>query len=348
MNAVVKKGVILVLLLLVLTACGRGVKNANAERPGAIVELTDSLVRADSLARLEPEEPPFSIDNIVIEKELQYDKYTLADTFPYQDTVRIFQFDKMRERLFLLDSIQLEPAQWGVIQNRQNVNGESELIKEWSRDEYKRVADKYGVERWQAAALYVPGDSVPERYGIDGSLVKVLGENSDSTRYRIESYNAPGVWLVDKKYVKLIADTVVFRKAVMVDRVNQNIATLEKSGDKWLIRSMNPATTGVHNPPYAHETPEGMFVVQEKKTKMYYLVDGTSRLAGYAPWASRFCNGGYLHGVPTNDPQGAIIEYSWTLGSVPRSHMCVRNASSHAKFMFDWAPVWESIVFVYD
>ncbi|MEO3497874.1 L,D-transpeptidase, partial [Phocaeicola vulgatus] len=27
-------------------------------------------------------------------------------------------------------------------------------------------------------------------------------------------------------------------------------------------------------------------------------------------------------------------------------HMCVRNATSHAKFIFEWAPVNETIIFV--
>lgn len=60
-------------------------------------------------------------------------------------------------------------------------------------------------------------------------------------------------------------DTVVFDKAIFVDRHNQNIATLEHVGSKWLVRSMNPATTGQHRPPYAQETPLGMYVLQEKK-----------------------------------------------------------------------------------
>lgn len=293
-------------------------------------------------------EKRFSKADIVIEKDLLYDQYTLKDTYPYRDTVRYLQFDKMRDRLFLLDSIQIRTSQWAVLQNRGNNNGEGPLVKEWVRNAYKRVSDLYDVERYQSVPLYIPGDSIPERYGRDGSLVKFLGENPDSATYRVESYNAPGIWDVPKKYVTRIEDTVVFRKAIMIDRHNQNISTLEKVGDKWLVRSMNPATTGVHNPPYAHETPEGMFVVQEKKVKMYYLVDGTSRIAGYAPWASRFCNGAYVHGVPTNNPNAPIIEYSWTLGSIPRSHMCVRNASSHAEFVFNWAPVFESIVFVYE
>lgn len=33
---------------------------------------------------------------------------------------------------------------------------------------------------------------------------------------------------------------------------------------------MNPATTGMHRPPYAQETPLGMFVVQQKKSRMVF------------------------------------------------------------------------------
>ena len=324
------------IFLLLSMSCGR--------RPGQTAET----VVADSTTVEVIPEKRFTRADIVIEKDFLYDQHTLADTFPYKDTVRVFQFDKMQDRLFLLDSIQLVRSQWAILQNRQNKNGEAPLVREWERNDYRNVSDMNGVERYQSVPLYRQGDSIPTFYGRDGSLVKLLGENPDSTTYRVETYRPAGTWDVPKKYVHRIADSVVFEKAVMVDRTNQDIATLEKSGDKWLVRSMNPATTGVHNPPYAHETPEGMFVIQEKKAKMLYTHDGSSALAGYAPWASRFSNGGYLHGVPTNNPNGAIIEYSGTLGTIPRSHMCVRNASSHAKFIYDWGPVEGTIVFVYD
>jgi len=115
-----------------------------------------------------------------------------------------------------------------------------------------------------------------------------------------------------------------------------------------VVRSMNPATTGKSNPPYAMKTPVGMYLLQEKKSKMFYYKDGTTVIHGYAPWASRFTNGAYIHGVPTADPKAPIIEYSWTLGTVPRSHMCVRNASSHAKFIYDWMKPLNSLVIVID
>ena len=87
-------------------------------------------------------------------------------------------------------------------------------------------------------------------------------------------------------------------------------------------------------------------VVQEKKVKMVFLKDGSKETGGYAPYASRFTDGAYIHGVPVNAPRKTQIEYSPSFGTTPRSHMCVRNATSHAKFIYDWAPVNETIIFV--
>lgn len=285
-------------------------------------------------------------EDIKIEKELLYDKHTLEDVYPYKDTTRCFQWDKIKERLALLENIQQKPARWCILQNYKNRNGEAPLVKKFKRDAYKRVADTLGVERYQGIPLFLPNDTITaERYGLDGLLTRYLGEEGSFTK--VEPVFIGEEWYAPTKYVKLIPDTVAFHKAIFVDRHNQNIATLEqKEKGNWLIRSMNPATTGRHHPPYAQETPLGMFVLQEKKVKMIFLKDGSKATGGFAPYANRFNNGGYIHGVPTNAPATGIIEYSYTLGTIPRSHMCVRNATSHSKFIFDWAPVNETIIFV--
>lgn len=284
---------------------------------------------------------------IIIEKELLYDQHTLADTYPYKDTTREFQWDKIKERLSWLESIQKKPATWSILQNYRNKNGEAPLVKNYHRDSYRRIADSLGVERFQGVPLYLTTDtSVPELYGRDGALVKHLEDYTNFTK--VASVHTGKEWMIPKKYIKTIPDTIAFRKAIFVDTKNQNIATLEQDGDKWLVRSMNPATTGLHRPPYAQETPPGVYVVQEKKPRMIYLVDGTTETGGFAPYASRFTNGGYIHGVPVNAPRKTFIEYSPSLGTTPRSHMCVRNATSHAKFIYDWAPVYEALVFVFD
>ncbi|WP_455641402.1 L,D-transpeptidase [Parabacteroides sp.] len=309
---------------------------ASGELPEADSILVEKAVETDTVPK-----------EIVIEKDLLYDQHTLADSYPYKDTTRSFQWDKIRERLTWLESIQKEPATWAILQNYRNKNGEAPLVRNYHRDSYRRIADSLGVERFQGIPLYLPTDtSIPEIYGRDGALVKHL---QDYTNFiKIASVHTGKEWLVPRKYIKAIPDTVVFSKAIFVDTKNQNIAALEQDSDKWLIRSMNPATTGLHHPPYAQETPPGIFVIQEKKARMIYLVDGTTETGGFAPYASRFTNGGYIHGVPVNAPRKTLIEYSPTLGTTPRSHMCVRNATSHAKFIYDWAPVEGTLVFVFD
>lgn len=307
--------------------------------------VADLVSPQDSVQTVTDSVKPSQPKEIHIEKAFLYDQHTLDDSYPYKDTTRQFQWDKIRESLALLEKIQEKPARWAILRNYRNQNGEAPLVKKYKRNSYKRIADTLGIERYQSVPLYALTDTtVPERYGRDGSLVKLL---EDSTNWvKIETIYIPGKWLIPRKYIREIPDTVSFRKAIFVDRTNQNIATLEHVGSNWLIRSMNPATTGLHRPPYAQETPLGIFVLQEKKAKMIYLVDGSKKTGGFAPYANRFTNGGYIHGVPVNAPRQSLIEFSPSLGTTPRSHMCVRNATSHAKFIYDWAPVNEAIIFV--
>ena len=307
------------------------------------IEVSDTLVL--KLDSIEVPSNKFSIDDIKMEKSLAYDQYTLEDVYPYKDTTRVFQWEKIKGLLFVLDSIQQQEENWGILQNYKNGNGEAKLTKNFVRDEYKKVSDTLGVQRYQSVPLYNLIDSVtPVLYGRDGSLIKYKNDSTNFLSFNI--MGKPGEWMTEKKYIKNISDTVRFTHAIFVDRLNQNISTLEKVDSVWYIRSMNPCTTGLHRPPLQQETPIGMYVLQEKKAKMFYLKDGTSDLGGFSPWASRFTNGAYIHGVPVNSPRTATIEYSYSLGTTPRSHMCVRNVTSHAKFIYDNFPTTATIVFV--
>lgn len=68
----------------------------------------------------------------------------------------------------------------------------------------------------------------------------------------------------------------------------------------------------------------------------------------------RFNGGAYVHGVPVNylySEKGERItppkiEYSKSIGTVPLSHKCVRNYTSHAKFLYDWYREDETIIIV--
>ncbi|MDR2921328.1 MAG: L,D-transpeptidase [Tannerella sp.] len=326
------------LIAIILSACTFEWKDTDLTG-----ESIDSLIVVDTIPLLPREIKP---EDIVIRKDFLYDKYTLEDEYPYKDTTRVFQWEQIKKLIALIETAQLEKASWGILQNRRNRNGEAAVVHNFKRNKYNLIIDSLGIERYQGIPLYSLNDTItPERYSLDGSLVKI---SNDTTKFvKASTVSFEGDWYIPRKYIKPIdIDTLYFNKLVFVDRTNQNITTLEKVDSVWLVRSMNPATTGVYKPPYAHPTPLGIFVVQEKKAKMIFYKDGSTETGGFAPYASRFCNGAYIHGVPSNVPRTSIIEYSQTLGTIPRSHMCVRNASSHAEFVYNWAPVYESLVFV--
>ena len=327
------RNVILLFIVIVSIACSK------KEETGV------ALIQTVSIANIIPK--MISAEDIKIKKELLYDQYTLEDSYPYKDTTRVFQWNKIKELLARVENMQRTPKTWAILQNYRNNNGEAPLVKAYKRNEYKRIADTLGVERYQSVPLFHPEDTVTGvRYGRDGSLVNILQDNSTSKFVKVATTDFSGEWYVPRKYVKQIHDTIVFKNVIVIDCNNQNIATMEKADSVWLVRSMNPVTTGLHRPPYQQETPVGMYVIQEKKVKMFFLVDGTTRTGGFAPYASRFTDGGYIHGIPVNAPKKTLTEYSPSLGTTPRSHMCVRNATSHAKFIFDWAPTEQTIVFV--
>jgi len=310
--------------------------------------------KADSLERVkraeeEERKRPRTAADIKLTKKLAFDKYTLDDEYPYKDTTRVFQWDKIKEKLAHIDNFQREKKYYAVLQNYKNRNGEAPVVANYVRNAYKRVSDTLGTERYQSVPLYqADNDNVPILYGRDGSLVELLSSDT-IPMIKVAGLSFDGTWEVPKRYVKTIGDTVTFNHVVVVDVTNQNICTIERSEEtSWRILSMNPATSGMHKPPYSLETPTGIFVLQEKKPKMRYLKDGTKTIQGYAPYANRFTNGGYIHGIPTQSPNARIIEYSASLGTVPRSHMCVRNASSHAKFIYDWAKTLQSLIIVID
>lgn len=340
-----------IVVCLIFAGCNRRQESA---KPVVLTvnksEYENDTVAPESLhpeqTLLRSEQSLLTADDVTLIKELLYDQHTLEDTYPYKDTVRSFKWDEIRESLAYIENMQADTARWVVLQNYKNQNKEAPLVRKFVRNAYRRVSDTLGLERYQSVPLYLPTDTlVPERYGRDGTVARLRGEEGSFCRIHPVTFDEE--WLVPRRYLKRLADSTAFDHVVFVDRLNQNIATLEHVGKgEWKIRSMNPATTGRHAPPYAQETPLGIYLIQQKKTRMVFLKDGSAETGGYAPYASRFTNGAYIHGVPVNVPRTSMIEYSWSLGTTPRSHMCVRNATSHAKFVFDWAPTERSLVVV--
>lgn len=284
-------------------------------------------------------------EGVKLQKALLYDQHTLADEYKYNKTDRNFQWEKISAKIDSLLMFETVAKEFGALNNYKNRNGAAPLTDSVSRDAYRAIQDRYGVKRDQSVPFYRPGKmEAPERYGRDGALISILKDTADYLLVRAIAFD--GEWLVPVKYVDRLGGAD-FRRLICVDCTNQNVATIEQSDTCWLVRSMNPVTTGVHRPPFKRETPEGVFVVRTKLRSMAYLKDGGPGLGGHAPYASRFSGGAYVHGVPTAYPKTVQYEFSWSLGTTPRSHMCVRTATSHAKFIYDWAPVDEALVIAF-
>ncbi len=325
------------LLLIILSSCNQKKEPVVAWEESEIVTVLGSE---------ELDNIPF-IERVTLDKELHYDKYTLNDTYPYRETTRSFQWNKIKQLLATTDSLRsLHSTKWAVLNNRKDSKGIPPLAKNNKINKYKDDIDQYGIERSQAIPLYLPENlSTPERYNYDGALICITEETNGY--YRVKTTNFEGEYLIPQRYVRKLENDMPFSSVIVVDRKFQNISTYEKEGGIWYIRSMNPCTTGGNSNKYQRPTPTGLFILQQKAAKMWYMQDlKPNELDGYAPWASRFCCGAWIHGVPVKLPATEIIEYSRTLGTVPLSHMCIRNVSSHAEYIYDNFPQWETLIYV--
>lgn len=282
---------------------------------------------------------------------------------------REFQFGKMAAEIQRL-SRGLSQGALAHIDNYNNRNG-------WAPAAANQSADVYGVVRDQSAPVYESPDKQADfRYLTDGALVKVLGEKDGY--YEVTTMDFDGVHYVPKQYIPDTPTLDQLEKVVVVDRKNQNQAAFEKAGDRWKLISYLFATTG-EKAEFKQETSLGHFMAIEKRSRIFYLGDYSKVVEGYAPYALRFNGGGYIHGVPVDyrdviskvvvtpaqtDALGNVIapevtkdvvtgesdpgmrEYLPSIGTVPRSHKCVRNYTSHAKFLYEWAEIGKTAIIV--
>ena len=257
---------------------------------------------------------------------------------------RVFQFDRMHDAVLKAERT-AGKGPLSYINNYHNLKGYAPLYQ-------GEELDKTGGRRSQSAPGYPDLSDLNEfSYLGDGTLVRVLSSGSQYTRVALVKDEK--VFYVPNKYVVTPAALTAVRKAVVIDRTNQNEVVFEKVGPEWKVISYTLATTGTTGK-YHQPTPLGYYYAIEKRERFYYYKDGTTTIQGYAPWAVRFAGGAYVHGVPVNYKYNAEggridpgkIEYSKTLGTVPLSHKCVRNFTSHAKFLYDWYTPGEMIVIV--
>ena len=256
---------------------------------------------------------------------------------------RTFQFDKMQSEIEDLLKL-LQKGELHFIRNYKNYNGASPYIDDEN-------VDKYGFRHTHSAPAYEEADvNSTFRYIPDGILVRILKEEKDF--YYLDVPTFGGKYYVPKQYIDVRESLKKLKKVIVVDRNQQNEATFEIRKNQLYLISYTLATTG-HKAEYSFVTTLGFYKTLEKKDRFQYLKKGTSEIAGYAPYAIRFTGGAYTHGVPVayieengekKDP--GEVEYLHTIGTFPRSSMCVRNFTSHAKFMYDWIDLENGAVIV--
>jgi len=246
---------------------------------------------------------------------------------------RKFQFDKMLAELKDLQQ-QVSQGKLNHISNYKNYNGTPP-------NKSGAATDEFGMRIYQSAPGYFQADTNSDfRYVPDGMLVRVLGESGDFYHVFVDSFEKE--LYVPKQYIDINDALTQLACVVIVDRNQQNQAAFELSENEIRMISYTLATTGLKSAS-SFETPLGYYKTIEKKDRFQYLKDGSSEIAGYAPFATRFCGGAYIHGVPVayEERDGEQIdpgfkEYLHTIGTFPRSHMCVRNFTSHAEFIYNW------------
>lgn len=96
---IMKQSIIFILYnFLILSSC-----TTNTDKKASITEAKDSL--AISQKDIAKDTIPLIIE-VTIEKKLLYDQHTLEDKYPYKDTTREFQWDKIKKHLIWLETVQ--------------------------------------------------------------------------------------------------------------------------------------------------------------------------------------------------------------------------------------------------
>ncbi|AKL95974.1 L,D-transpeptidase catalytic domain-containing protein [Clostridium aceticum] len=298
----------------------------------AVIAQVESLDKVSLLQRAEGEEIEGS--NIWYRVALENDNQ-VAEGYLHSTTgtPRTFQFDKMEEAVNQLRQ-QIAEGELHFISNYKNENGTPP-------QEGDAAVDEHGYRVYHSAPAYEEANVEAEfRYIPDGMLVRILDETEDF--YHIHAPTFDGNYYVPKQYIDPDVTLSQLNHVIVVDRDQQNQASFEVDENGLNLISYTLATTGIPGD-FSFETTLGSYKAIAKRERFEYLQSGTQEIAGYAPFAIRFTGGAYIHGVPVAyeeedgekiDP--GLIEYLHTIGTSPRSNMCVRNFTSHAEFLYNW------------
>lgn len=302
------------------------------------------------------------LDKVTLLQRVQGEMYNNSDIwfnvfFPTDDEIksgyihsssgilRSFRFEEMNNAVMELIN-ELNEGKLNYISNYKNING----------DPPKRgdaLVDEHGYRSYHSAPAYLEANTNSDfRYIPDGILVKILEEIDGFYHIYVPTFGSD--FYVPKKYIDQNNILEKLNHVIVVDRNQQNQAAFEVGDNGLNLISYTLSTTGVPGEG-SYETTLGSYKAIEKKDSFYYLVTGKQEIAGYAPYAIRFTGGAYIHGVPVAyitengkmyDP--GQIEYLHTIGTFPRSNMCVRNYTSHAEYLYNWMDTNNGAVIVID
>ncbi|MGL5570859.1 hypothetical protein [Cetobacterium sp.] len=159
-------------------------------------------------------------NEVILKKELTYNKYTLENFYKYKNTSREFQWEKIENKISAIERFKSKYPKIGTLRNFKNSNGNPAQLESFLTSPER---DKYGVRRYQGIPLYQSLDKKPLRYGWDGSLVGIIEEKDGFVKIKIKGID--GEWWTPKRYVKQILNEPT-DKLIFIDRRNQNIVTL--------------------------------------------------------------------------------------------------------------------------
>ena len=230
------------------------------------------------------------------------------------------------------------------------------------KNSFNKVVDEFGVLQDQSAPAYFEKSKDSNfRYIPDGTMVEVIKHESDDdalAEIYIPQYDEN--FYMPRKFLRYFNNERAsfidkMTQCIVIDRRNQNTMYFEVNEEtaQWELLSMSFISTG-HESEHADPTPLGYFAVLKVRPQFEYPSDVTGQIAGYAPYVMRFSGGAYAHGVPVNHTlkddgtlkKGSMKESHGSLGVKPESHMCVRNYTSHAEFLYNRVKTGDAAVIV--
>ncbi len=256
---------------------------------------------------------------------------------------RKYDFARMKDAV---DKLKQELTRGGLhfISNYKNQNGTPP-------QEGNIAVDEHGYRVYHSAPAYEEARTdAGYRYVPDGMLVRILNESKDFYYVNIPTFG--GNYYVPRQYIDPDVKLNQLHHVLVVDNSQQNQAAFEVVEDDLNLVSYTLSTTGKEGD-FSFKTSPGIYKTLGKRERFEYLQKASEEIAGYAPFATRFSGGAYVHGVPVSyqEQNGQKIdpgykEYLHTIGTFPRSSMCVRNFTSHAKFIYNWMDIQNGAVIV--